>query len=189
VGDPLVSRTLELIERQADLTVRVQQLRGAVPRRPRRGVTEPLGDLVAPDAVVPRVGRCAWRIFDPTPGDDPGDDRRDIADLVVLRCRANVEGLVVDRIAWRIEHGKERPRDVPDVDDRTPWAAVALDQHPARRERPSDEVVEDDVEAKPGGHAVGRRVAQACGAEGVVRERRKVLLDEHLRSSVRRHGP
>ena len=115
---------------------------------------------------------------------DLGDDLGDLADRVVLVGRADVEGLVVDQLARRFEHRQRRARDVLDVHERAPRRAVALEHDLAGRVRPADEVVDHDVEAQARRDAVGGRVAQVGRAEGVVGERRDVLLGQHLGLAV-----
>ena len=109
-----------------------------------------------------------------------------MANLVVLDRPSHVERLVVDDLAGRVQYRQERARDVLDVDQRPPGRAVAGDQHLAGGVGERDQVVDDEVAAQPGRHAVRRGVAQERRAERRVRERRHVLLDQDLGGAVRR---
>jgi hypothetical protein len=106
--------------------------------------------------------------------------------LEVLLRPPDVEDLVVDRLARRLEHGEERSGDVLDVHERAPRRPVALQVDAAGRHRPGDEVVEHDVESVARRDAVRGRRPQERRAEAVVRERRDVALRAHLRLAVRR---
>ena len=99
----------------------------------------------------------------------------------------DVERLVVDDVAPRVQHGQERARHVLHVDERSPGGSVAHDQHLAREMGEADEVVHHQIDAEPGGEPVDRGVAQERGAEAVVRERGDVALDEELRHAVGGH--
>src|SRR5690349_134650 len=72
-------------------------------------------------------------------------DLRQLADAIVLLIAANVEHLVVDELARRLENREEGSRYVRNVDDRTPRRTVALQHHLFGGERPGHEVVEDQV--------------------------------------------
>ena len=139
------------------------------------GERDAVGALVRAGALGQRDGRV---------GHGRLDHARDVADLVVVLVAADVEGLVVDRLARRLERGEEAARDVLDVGERPPRRAVALHPHLARRVGVGDEVVDHDVAAQAGRDAVGGGVAQVDGAEVVVGERRDVALGQHLGLAV-----
>ena len=111
----------------------------------------------------------------------------DLADLDDILVAADVESLVVDRLAWSVECDGERAGDVLDVDQRPPRAAVGLQPHLAARERRPGEVVDDNVGPQPGRGPVSGRVTQVGRAEGVVGEGRQAGLRPHLALAVGRH--
>src|SRR4029453_7108165 len=115
---------------------------------------------IAVDPIVADVGRGPGRELQLATWDGLGHDRGQLADPEVLGGRPDVEGPIVDAIAGRFEREAEGLGDVLDVDDRPPRAAVALEMDPTGRDGPRDEVVEDDVEPLPGGHAVRRRASE-----------------------------
>ena len=145
---------------------------------------EPGADLGERHAVGARVRAGAVGQRDGGVGHGLLDHRGDVADLVIVLVAADVEGLVVDRLARRLERGQEAARDVLDVGERAPRRAVALHPHLAGRVGVGDEVVDHDVAAQAGGDAVGGGVAQVDGAEVVVGERGDVALGQHLGAAV-----
>src|SRR5690349_10547968 len=64
VGDALVSRALELIERQADRPVGLEQLDGPLACCPAELEPESVRHLVGPDPIVARIGRGAGSELD-----------------------------------------------------------------------------------------------------------------------------
>src|SRR5437667_181135 len=83
---------------------------------------------------------------------------------------------IVNARARRCEDAEHGATDVADVDDRPPGAAIREKPDPARRERPADEVVQDDVEAKPRRDAVRGGVPQGNRREPGVGEPGEPLL-------------
>ncbi len=94
----------------------------------------------------------------------------------------------MDAIARRLERRGDRARHVLDVDQRPPRRAVALEPYRARRQRPPDEVVENDVETEAWRDAVGGREPQRHRRELVAREGCQRALAAHLRLGIGREG-
>ena len=185
--DALEARGEEVLDRQAVGRVGGEQLLDPALDGPLRlEAGQAARDLRERDAVGARVGAGAVGERDRRVGHGRLDHPRDVADLVVVLVAADVEGLVVDRLARRLERGQEAARDVLDVGERAPRRAVALHPHLAGRVGVGDEVVDDDVAAQARGDAVGGGVAQVDGAEVVVGERRDVALGQHLGAAVGR---
>src|SRR6185295_10798779 len=63
--------------------------------------------LVAVDAIAARIRSAPLEVRDRAAGHDLLHHLRDLADLVVLAAAADVEGLVVNRLTRRLEHGEE----------------------------------------------------------------------------------
>ena len=141
-------------------------------------------NLLAAHPVAAHVGAAVRRVRDPAVGDDLLHDLGNLAHLVVLRARPDVERLVVDGVARRRERRLNGEADVADVDERPPGRPVAHDRDLAGRRREPDQVVHDHVAAEPRRVAVCGRVAEVDGAERRVGELRQVSLREHLRLAV-----
>src|SRR5919198_1648276 len=187
VLEPRVARPFEVLPRQPDLAIRGRELRRASPRVPFRLVLrERALEAAAVDSVTPRVGDRALRQLDLALRQLLVDERREVADLVVLARGADVERLRVDRLPRRRERTDDGATAVADVDDRPPRAPVGEEPDPAGRERPADEVVQDDVEAKAWRDTVRGRVAERDGGEAGVRELDEALLGADLRLRVGR---
>src|SRR6266545_1332999 len=181
------ARRLELLERQLVPDVRLVQLLDSAPYGPfgpeRRNERR---QLVAIDPVRAKVGLASRRIAYARSRHDVLDDLRDLRDPVVLCRCSDVERLIVDDLPRRVEHCEKRIADVAHVHEWTPRRSVALDQYVCRRDCVADEAVDDKIRSKPGGEAIGRGVGQIRREEGVVGQRRDLLLCEHLRAAVGR---
>ena len=119
------------------------------------------GDLVERHAVAALVGRGAVGEGHRRSGHHLLHDLGHVADLVVLVVAPDVEGLVVYRLARRLEHGQEGARDVLDVHQRAPracrrWTSCTSPVMQAN----ADQVVDHQVAAQPGREPVGGGVAQ-----------------------------
>src|SRR5438552_4127020 len=91
--------------------------------------------LAAVDPVASRVWAAAFGVPHHAVRDHLLDHPNDVVDLIVLVGGADIERLVVDRLTRRFKHCKKGARDVFDVDQWTPWGAVALDEDFAGRVR------------------------------------------------------
>src|SRR6516164_8537819 len=111
------------------------------------------------DAVVARVLADLAGVDDAGPRDQALDDRGDVANLIILCVAADVDPLIVDHRARRVEKGDERPRYVLAVDQRPPRCAVAHDADVALGDGAAEQVVDDEVDAQHRRMAIGRRVA------------------------------
>src|SRR3954469_14059279 len=124
------------------------QLLDPTPRGPLRPERQGLGDLRAVHAVAARVRAAALGVLDAAVRHDLLDEGGQLVHLEVLLGAPDVERLVVDELERRLERGQKGACDVLDVHDRPPGSAVAHDQHAARRERVTGEVVDDQVAAQ-----------------------------------------
>ena len=104
---------------------------------------------------------------------DLADLLSDRADLYHILVAADIEGLVVDDLARRLEQGEKRSGNVLHVHQRSPRAAVGLEPYAALGEGGSGQVVDHDVGAQPRRGSVRRGVSQIGRTEVVVRELRK----------------
>src|SRR5581483_9814429 len=106
-----VARAAELLLAEPGLAVRLGELRGAPPGVPARlPLRQHARDLAAVDAIATRVGAGALGVGDRAPGHRVGDDLRELADAVVVARLADVERLVVHRLARRGERDHEGAR-------------------------------------------------------------------------------
>src|SRR5690606_23177043 len=129
VADAEVAVPAEVLGGHAVAGERGHQLLHAAPHGPLRLVfRERRLELAAIDAVAPRVRPGTFRVPDPAAGHELLDDVRDLADPVVLARPPDVERLVVDPLAWRVQDRDEGAREVLDVDQRPPRRPIALDQ-------------------------------------------------------------
>src|SRR5271166_263452 len=116
-----------------------------------------LGEI---DAVVARVLADLAGVDDAGSRHQALDDRSDVADLIILGVAADIDPLIVNDPARRLEKSDKRPRDVLAVDQRTPGCAVADDADIALGDGAAEQVVDDEVDAQHRRMAIGRRVAQ-----------------------------
>jgi len=95
VTDPLVARTLELLQSQVRTEVSAIKLFGASTRIPPRFEGgDHSADLVEIDPIGSRIRTCIGRIFDPALGNNLCDDLGDIAYAVILAGLTDVERLI-----------------------------------------------------------------------------------------------
>src|SRR5262245_25095435 len=161
MADQLEARPLEFLQRKARTGVGRVELPGARHCIPLR--LEPWeypGDLVEADTVGARVRSGIGGEFEAAVRNHLGDDLGNLADPVIVPCLADVEGLVVDLFARRLQPGDECTGNVLDVNNRPPWTAVGLEQNDPLGDRPGDEIVEDNVESKSRGETIGSRRAE-----------------------------
>src|SRR5262249_9787989 len=85
--------------------------------------------LLATHAIAPRIGTATFGILDRAARYDPLDDLSNFRNLVVFSRAADVECLVVDRLARRLEDRQERPGNILDMDEGSPRCPVASNQH------------------------------------------------------------
>src|SRR6516165_3937089 len=112
------------------------------------------------DAVVARVLADLAGVDDAGPRHQALDDRGNVAHPIILRVAPDIDPLVVNDRARRLEKGDESPRDVLAVDQRAPWCPVAHDADIALGDGAAQQVVDDEVDAQHRRMAVGRRIAQ-----------------------------
>src|SRR5580693_7758561 len=99
MADALVTRTLELLRRQLRLAESLVQLLGAAPRVPLRPEAgQDACDLVEVDAIRARVGASIRSELEPAARNYICDDRRYIADAVVVCGLADIECLIDDKL-------------------------------------------------------------------------------------------
>ena len=124
----------ERLLRQFDLREDIEELVCAALGVPRAGERrQELADLLERHAVAAAVW-TASRYGDGTVREDGAHDLCQLADSIVARRVTDVQHLVVDAVARRVERARNRLADVADVDDRAPRGAVAL--HPDVLRRP-----------------------------------------------------
>ena len=121
MGDALESLPFKLLERQPGSAISVVELLHAASRRPLGfECVQASGDIVTVDAIASRIWPRVEREFDPAIGNDRLHDIGDFSDLVVFCRQANIERLVVDKVAIGLEGGDIGSSDVFDVHDRPP---------------------------------------------------------------------
>ena len=101
---------------------------------------------------------------------------RDVHNPEVLIGRRYVEDLVVDELIRGGQDGGVRPSDVFHVEERSPGPAGGLHLDPSVAHSPRHEVIDDQIQAKPRRHTVGRRVAQENRGERVIPQPRQATL-------------
>src|SRR3989442_13040155 len=125
-GEP---RPLAILEYQSGASVGGIELLRAPTRVPLRlELGQEALDLVEVHPIGPGGRATVLRMLDARPWDDLLNDRRQVANPVVLLSLAHVERLVVDHLARRGQNGHVRACNVLDVNYRTPGRAVALDE-------------------------------------------------------------
>src|SRR5512132_3257673 len=102
-GDPLEPPAGEVAGAQAVLLKRRIQLFDALAHRPTQLDSWQSGQLAAVDAVATHVRTGALGEADLAARHYLADQLGDLADAIVVLGAANVEGLVVDKIARRVE--------------------------------------------------------------------------------------
>src|SRR6476469_8151595 len=102
-------------------------------------------DLAAVHAIASRVGTSTLCVANLAAGDDLFDHLAQLAHAIVLLGPADIERLVVNYLAGRMKDGYECARDILDVDEGAPRAAVALDQSFASCKRYGHQIVHDNV--------------------------------------------
>src|SRR5262245_32934841 len=136
LNKPDALEAVELFLRQAVANERVVHLFRTPADRP-LGLEgrKRLPELAAVHFVAARIRSAVFHVLDRAARYDFLDDVRHVFDLIVFFRAADVECLVVDELARRLEYSQKRPRDVFDMDERPPRRAVALDEDFAGRER------------------------------------------------------
>src|SRR6516162_2981112 len=125
MADALVSRPLELFQRQAGRTVSLVELLGAHARIPLRLERRKLAtDFFETHAIRALVGAGIVRKFDRTSGHDASHDLRQVPDTVVVRGLAHVECFIEYVIRGRLECSNECSRDILNMYNRSPRRAV-----------------------------------------------------------------
>src|SRR5215472_2499374 len=145
--DPEILPALQLVRGQSICAVHLVEFLSAFvggPLRYKSGQCFP--DFVAVHSVAALVRPAARSIFDAAAGYDLGNNLSELADAVVLRRLANVEGLIVNCTLRRFEHAEDGGHNVADVDNRTPGRSVALDINAARGHGRSDEIVQHQIQ-------------------------------------------
>src|SRR5215469_1360815 len=99
------------------------------------------------DAVVARVFADLAGVDDIGSRHQALNDRSDVAHLIILRVAADIDPLVVNGRARRLEKGDKGPRDVFAVDQRSPRCAVAHDADIALGDGAGQEIVHNEVDA------------------------------------------
>src|SRR6185295_10584861 len=147
--DSFESRSFGVLEGEVHLAVLPEELIGATARVPLRlEARHQPPDLGKIHPIASRVWAPPFGVLDLRSGDDFADDVGEIPYPVVFLALADVESLIEDSFARGAEHREKCARDVLHVNDRAPRAAIALDVHAAFRVRPSDELVEDEIESQ-----------------------------------------
>src|SRR5215472_11162120 len=140
-------------------------------------------DLAERGAIAAIV--AAWPAeTDATTVKDLPDDRGDFANPVILAVIADVENLVVYRLARRFESEDHGLADVLDMDQRSPRRTVTC--HPDLFGGPGEpgEVIENNVEPHSWAGAECSGIAQKYRREMGVGERADITLDQHLAPGV-----
>src|SRR6516164_7025044 len=117
------------------------------------------------DAVIARVFADLASVDNAGPRHQALDDRGDVAHLIILGVAADVDPLVVNDRARRLEKGDESARDVLAMDQRAPGGAIAHDADIALGDGAGEEVVDDEIDAQHRRMAIGSRVAQISRRE------------------------
>ena len=170
----------------------VVELREQPLRAGGQGVFEPEvgqqpAELRKIDAVIARVLADLAGIDDRCPRHETTDDVGDVAHLIVLDVAADIDRLVVDRLARRLEKRDKGAGDIAAVDQRPPWRAVAHDADVTLGDRASQQVVDHQIDAQHRRVAIGGRVAQKGRREIPVGERGDALLGNDLRLGIDRY--
>ena len=120
----------------------------------------------------------------PGSGHRVDDGLGDLGDGPIVPLGAHVECHTADRIIRGGEGREDGAGDVRGVCERAPRRAVGEDGHLAGQHRTSDEVVENDVGAQPGGEPERRGVPQRHRSEVAVGKVDQIVLHPYLRDRV-----
>ena len=107
------------------------------------------GELVTINPVTSTVRTSTGCIGDPASRDGVADHFSQIANLVVFARTANVQGLVVHKLARRFEDRQKSQTDILNMDEGSPWRAVAHDEDLAGCKGVARQIIDDNVAAKP----------------------------------------
>ena len=109
---------------------------------------------------------------------------RKVLHLVVPGVTAHVDRQECPRRRIPGDGPVERPCHVPDVDQRSPWRAVAQDRNLLGTDRTCDKVIDDQVEPQSIAHPAGGGEPQASDREVLARQRLELGFRADLRFGV-----
>ena len=169
MADPLIARSLKFLQRQPLGEVRLVEGPSALSRVPLRDearqdaakfiTVHPIGALVG-GGIVGEANFAAWH--------RRGHNLRELADLIIVLCDADVERLISDHVDRGPKGREKRLRDVLDVNDRAPRSTIGLHVDAPCGNRPSHQVVQHQVEADAGADAIRGRAAQEGRTETAI---------------------
>src|SRR5690606_25977454 len=149
MADALIGWTFEFFQTKAGGSKSLVQLHYTPARGPLRleGRQRPR-DLVEAHPIGSLVGCRVGGQFDPAPRNKACDDLGYVTDAIVVSAVADIESLVPHGLGRRLQNGNESPRDILDMDDRTPRRAVGFQIDQSFRDRPRSQVVQNHIEAQ-----------------------------------------
>src|SRR6516164_2560215 len=115
---------------------------------------------------------------------DLSDDRGDFANPVILGVIADVENLVVHRLARRFESEDHGLADIFNMDQRPPWRSVARHSDLFGGPGEPGEVIENNVEPHSRADAECSGVAQKYRREMGIGEGSHIAFDQYLASGI-----
>src|SRR6266545_6745917 len=137
---------------------------------------------------VTTIVRARWAERDAAAGKNLCYNLGDLPHPIVMSSVADVEDLVVNRVARRLQDGNDSPADVQPVNQRTPRCAVTGHLYFLGCPGKTGEVVQYDVEAHSRRCSVSRRVPHKGGREMIGRKRLYVPFNESLAFGICRLG-
>lgn len=144
-------------------------------------------DFVAVDAIAAQIGTTTLCILDPTPGHNFFHHRGYVTNLVVFFRPTDVEGLVMNQFPGCLQNSDKCTTDIFHMNQGAPRRPIARNQNLSRRVSEPDEIVYDQVGAKPGRNAIRRRIAQVRGTEVVVSQSSDILFHQNFGFPVGRY--
>ena len=149
--DALEPRPFKIVEGEPYVSIGIIQLSGAFSGSPSRPV---IGQrpcyFCAIHTITARVGAGIRGIMDLGAGNGLCDDLCEFPDLKILFGDSHIKGLAVDTVPGSRQCRTKGTADIFNMYDRTPGAAIALQEDTTRCESPGHEIVEHQIETQPG---------------------------------------